>query len=322
MQGEIEDSLSSSYQRSVRKDIASSPNQISEHEGSFWIFIRHIALVFSRTSWIIEEDIQSIIAAQTWRKSGVPVKFEWATRVYCGWNGLCSAVKCCQPNIWELCQRSPSKNPGGWSKIFPHRCCFWRLPWIVDQKCGKKQKTEREPYFVYIDRLFIWDKAMGNVFVIQWKQKRTRRVYCCRWRDFQNIRRQCHRYTWIGEQQRGGRHKAQHVSQDFPKILVLSPDTDVFIICLSFQPVIDANYRRIIDIGAVVENIDQNPNLCESSKESLLSVFAGFHSFTGCDTVSAFAGRGKIKPLMLMMKSKDYVEMFASFGSGIEMEIH
>ena len=97
----------------------------------------------------------------------------------------------------------------------------------------------------------------------------------------------------------------QHASQDFQKILVLSPDTDVFIICLSFQPVIDANYRRIIDIGAVVENIDQNPNLCESSKESLLSVLVGFHSFTGCDTVSAFAGRGKIKPLMLMMKSKD-----------------
>ena len=115
---------------------------------------------------------------------------------------------------------------------------------------------------------------------------------------------------------------AQHVSQDFPKNLVLSPDTDVFIICLSFQPVIDANYRRFIDIGAVVENIDQNPNLCESSKESLLSAFAGFHSFTGCDTVSAFAGRGKIKPLMLMMKTNDYVEMFASFGSGIEMEIH
>ena len=80
------------------------------------------------------------------------------------------------------------------------------------------------------------------------------------------------------------------------------------------------NSRQIIDIGVVVENIDQNLNLCESPKESLLSAFVGFHSFTGCDTVSAFAGRGKIKPLMLMMKSKDYVEMFASFGSGIEMD--
>ena len=55
-------------------------------------------------------------------------------------------------------------------------------------------------------------------------------------------------------------------------------------------------------------------------KKSLLSALVGFHSFTGCNTVSAFAGRGKIKPVMLMMKCKDYVEMFASFGSGTEMD--
>ena len=80
------------------------------------------------------------------------------------------------------------------------------------------------------------------------------------------------------------------------------------------------NSRQIINIGVVVEKIDQNLNLCESPKESLLSAFVGFHSFTGCDTVSAFAGRGRIEPLMLMMKSEDYVEMSASFGSGIEMD--
>ena len=80
------------------------------------------------------------------------------------------------------------------------------------------------------------------------------------------------------------------------------------------------NSRRIIHIGAVAENIDQNLNLCESPKESLLSALVGFHSFTGCDTVSTSGGREKIKSLMLMMKSKDYVEMFASFGIGIEMD--
>ena len=80
------------------------------------------------------------------------------------------------------------------------------------------------------------------------------------------------------------------------------------------------NSRQIIDIRAAVENIHKNLNLCESPKESLLSALVGFHSFTGCNTVSAFDGQGKIKPLMLMMKSEDYVEMFESFGSGIEMD--
>ena len=102
----------------------------------------------------------------------------------------------------------------------------------------------------------------------------------------------------------------QHASQHFQKIFISSPDTDVFVICLSFQLVINANLyflrgvrnsRRIIVIGTVAENTDQNLNLCESPKESLLSALVGFHSFTGCDTVSAFAVRGKIKPLMLLM---------------------
>ena len=106
----------------------------------------------------------------------------------------------------------------------------------------------------------------------------------------------------------------QHASQHFQKILISSPHTDVFIICLSFWPVTDANLyfltgvrnsRQIINIRAVVENINQNLNLCESPKESLLSALVGFHSFTRCDAVSAFAGWGKIKPLMLMIKSKD-----------------
>ena len=122
---------------------------------------------------------------------------------------------------------------------------------------------------------------------------------------------------------------AQHASQHFQKILISSPDTDVFIICLSFQLVIDVNLyfltgvrnsRWIINIRAIVKNIDQNFSLCEFPKESLLSALVGFHSFTGYDTVSAFAGWGKIKLLMLMMKSKDYVEMLASSGSGIETD--
>ena len=68
---------------------------------------------------------------------------------------------------------------------------------------------------------------------------------------------------------------AQHASQHFQRILISSPDTDVLVICLSFQPVINTNFyfltgvrnsRRITYIRAVVENINQNLNLCESPK--------------------------------------------------------
>ena len=55
--------------------------------------------------------------------------------------------------------------------------------------------------------------------------------------------------------------QTQRASQHFQRILISSPDTDVFINCISFQPIVDANLyfltgvrnsRRIIDIGDVV----------------------------------------------------------------------
>ena len=40
----------------------------------------------------------------------------------------------------------------------------------------------------------------------------------------------------------------------------------------------------------------------------------GFHSFTGCDTISAFNGRGKLKPIKLMLKDEKHIKMFSRFG--------
>ena len=35
----------------------------------------------------------------------------------------------------------------------------------------------------------------------------------------------------------------------------------------------------------------------------------GFHSFTGCNTINAFAGRGKVKPIKLMLKDEKYIKI-------------
>ena len=45
-------------------------------------------------------------------------------------------------------------------------------------------------------------------------------------------------------------------------------------------------------------------------RESLL----GFHCFTGCDTVSALCGKGKIKPLHIMRNNLEYIMLFRSLG--------
>ena len=40
----------------------------------------------------------------------------------------------------------------------------------------------------------------------------------------------------------------------------------------------------------------------------------GFHIFTGCDTTSAFAGRGKVNPLKLILNGARYVQALAQLG--------
>ena len=121
---------------------------------------------------------------------------------------------------------------------------------------------------------------------------------------------------------------AKHASLNYEKILISSPDTDVFVICLSVHLLIDANVffltgvkssRRIIDITKVADHVYESLNSCEVSKEILMKSLVGFHSFTGCDTISAFAGRGKIKPLKLMVRDVRYVEAFDQLGEHTEI---
>ena len=122
---------------------------------------------------------------------------------------------------------------------------------------------------------------------------------------------------------------ANHASQTSNQILISSPDTDVFVICLGMQHMINAsvffltgvkNSRRIIDITTVTDNFFETVNQCEASKELILEALIGIHSFTGCDTISAFAGKGKVKPLNLMMKDKKYVETFSRLGKSVNVD--
>ena len=44
-------------------------------------------------------------------------------------------------------------------------------------------------------------------------------------------------------------------------------------------------------------------------------IYIGLHAFTACDTVSAFAGHGKIRSIKLMAKTQEHVKLFAELGN-------
>ena len=61
---------------------------------------------------------------------------------------------------------------------------------------------------------------------------------------------------------------------------------------------------RYIGISSVVEDVGRELSKC----------LIGMHAFTGCDTVSVYAGRGKITVLRLVKQQTSYHEMFKQLG--------
>ena len=53
--------------------------------------------------------------------------------------------------------------------------------------------------------------------------------------------------------------------------------------------------------------------------EDVCKVLIGLHAFTGCDTVSAFAGKGKLNALKLTKKTVDYQQCFSELGRSWQM---
>lgn len=94
--------------------------------------------------------------------------------------------------------------------------------------------------------------------------------------------------------------------------MICSEDTDVFIMSLAFHDQIGApsfqkcgtkTWRRVVDISKVAATV--GIDVCRA--------LVDMHVYTGCDTVSAFAGKGKAKALQLLTSNKEYQDTFLSW---------
>lgn len=85
------------------------------------------------------------------------------------------------------------------------------------------------------------------------------------------------------------------------------------VLCLGFQKEITCpvyqkcwtqNRTRFVDISKLASSLGDS--ICDS--------LIGLHAFTGCDTVSAFAGRGKLNALKMMRKNSSHQVTFSQLG--------
>ena len=117
---------------------------------------------------------------------------------------------------------------------------------------------------------------------------------------------------------------ARPASLSYKEIVVSTPDSDVSLIMFSMIPDMNiklymltgtGSKRRIIDMNAVGDDIFDNQNQRNNSKNDLLKVLIGFHCFMACDTLSSFAVRAKLKLLKLFFTHSVYVDAFCSLGT-------
>ncbi len=108
-------------------------------------------------------------------------------------------------------------------------------------------------------------------------------------------------------------HASHAASEGYQGTVICSEDTDVFVMSLAFQDRIGAqlfqkcgtkNRRRIVDIQRIADSV--GIDVCRS--------LIGMHAYTGCDSVSAFAGKGKARALKLLMSNSDHQETFIELG--------
>ena len=85
---------------------------------------------------------------------------------------------------------------------------------------------------------------------------------------------------------------------------IITEDTDVFVILLALHSQIPTRILLRRGKGNAVRLIDI-PRLWTILGEDVCQAMIGVHAYTGCDSVSAFGGQGKIKALNLINKSHE-----------------
>ncbi|KAL8617912.1 hypothetical protein ACOMHN_026489 [Nucella lapillus] len=113
-------------------------------------------------------------------------------------------------------------------------------------------------------------------------------------------------------------HASHAAEAGYEAVMISSNDTDVLVLNIAFCGAIKAllcqrsgtsTRTQLIDIGKVASSL--GPSVC--------TALLGLHAYTGCDSVSSFAGKGKVAALK-MLKSKENVQQaFSDLGKDWEL---
>jgi len=107
---------------------------------------------------------------------------------------------------------------------------------------------------------------------------------------------------------------AKHASATHQHIVIRSPDTDVLILSVAFAHNIPSTLYFLTGSGTSTRIVNVT-TISQSYGYKKCEAILGVHVFTGCDTVSAFRGKGKVKALKLMLDSPEACDDFQKLGT-------
>lgn len=109
-------------------------------------------------------------------------------------------------------------------------------------------------------------------------------------------------------------HSAHAAVAGFASVIIVADDTDVFLLALAFCDEIDTHLylkcgtqARVSYIDVQKVSITLGPSVCKA--------LLGMHAYTGCDSVSSFAGRGKMASLKMLKQDAELQTTFADLGA-------
>jgi hypothetical protein len=108
----------------------------------------------------------------------------------------------------------------------------------------------------------------------------------------------------------------------YENIRLRSPDSDIFFILLHYITQLQG-IKVLFDTGT--GNKKKLLNISSFSlkyTEEHSTAHMVLHGYTGCDSTSAFRGKGKIKPPKLLEKNPHFIQTFAHVGDSWDVPAH
>ena len=100
-------------------------------------------------------------------------------------------------------------------------------------------------------------------------------------------------------------------------IINCTVDTDVFVLALWVSAMLTATHYVLYVWKSKLLNLKV---MSSTREEHTAEALVRLHPFTGCDSVSSFKGKGKVKALKLLRKSQQYTRAFCELGKSWEIQ--